>query len=388
MKIGIYVDVAKDEKPSGIGLHIRNLLQALAGIDQENEYLLYFQHDVLGRRKEFLHRPLQPNFRSRPLRFPAGWQGEHPSLWWDRYLLLILRADGVDVFHGPNHILPAFKPSSSIVTIHDLAYFKIDNLYEDTFNAYLKQLTLTALARSAAVIALSENTRRDVESLGVPPERIRVIYGGAHVTPAAEIRVEREEELRRTLGLPERYVLFVGSLGPRKNVPFLLRAFAELKKRDDDPRGLVLVGHRSSASEEIESLIQSLGIESDVVITGYVEDWQLPLIYRMADLFVLPTLYEGFTLVTLEALAYGIPVVATDVSSIREGVGDAALLVEVDNVEALAGAMRRVRDDREVREQLVARGKIQAQKFTWHRCAQETLSIYEDVYQKFRGGER
>ena len=121
-----------------------------------------------------------------------------------------------------------------------------------------------------------------------------------------------------------------------------------------------------------------------MLITGYVEDWQLPLLYRLADVFVLPTRYEGFTLVTLEAMAYGTPVIATDTSSIHEGVGDAAILVELDNIEALARAMHIVLTDSGVRQRLIVQGKLQAQKFTWEQCARDTLALYHQVYDRAR----
>src|SRR5207247_471161 len=134
----------------------------------------------------------------------------------------------------------------------------------------------------------------------------------------------------------DRYILFVGALQPRKNVPFLVRAFAELRRMREIPHKLVLAGPFDVATEEIRGLVREMHLEADVLLTGYLEDWQIPLLYKLADLFVLPTRYEGFTLVTLEAMAYGTPVIATDTSSIREGVGDAALLVAEDDVGGLA----------------------------------------------------
>ncbi len=375
--IGIYVDVANDEKPTGIGLHVRYLVHALADLDRDNEYLLYYQCGLREHRSLFPLQPRQPNFRLRPVRFPTAWKVEHPTVWWEWYLPWVLRRDRLDIFHGPNHFLPAFDPHKSLVTIHDLAYF---SMQVHTFNDVLQAWTRKALTRAAAVIALSENTRRDVEALGVEPERIRVIYGGGNIVPEDQIQYCRISELKKLLRLPEQYILFVGTLQPRKNVPFLLRSFARLKRESNLPHRLVLAGQREAAAEEIDRLISALGISSDVLITGYVEDWQLPLLYRLADVFVLPTRYEGFTLVTLEAMAYGTPVIATDTSSIREGVGDAAILVELDNVEALARAIYTALTDDGLRHRLITQGKLQARKFTWEQCARDTLAIYHKIY--------
>jgi glycosyltransferase involved in cell wall biosynthesis len=381
MRIGIYAELAKDEKPTGIGLHVRNLLDALAHIDRENEYLLYYQQAVLGRRTIPSHLPQQPNFRPRPIRFPARWISDRPRLWWDWYLPWVIRRDRVDIFHGPNHFLPVHDRGRNVVTIHDLAYFHM-RVYD--FNEVLKAWTAKALERAGAVIALSESTRRDIEALGVEPERIRVIYGGPHALPEDRIAYARAGELRQRLHLPERYVLFVGTLLPRKNVPFLLRSFARLKQTTDLPHGLVLAGHRDSASGEIDALVDSLGLTSEVTVTGYVEDWELPLLYKMADMFVLPTFYEGFGMVVQEAMHYGVPVIATDTSALHETVGDAALLVQVDDVEGLAQAMQRVLTDPQLSKELIARGQAQAQKFSWEKNARETLACYQALHKSAR----
>jgi glycosyltransferase involved in cell wall biosynthesis len=171
----------------------------------------------------------------------------------------------------------------------------------------------------------------------------------------------------------------VGTIHPRKNVPFLLRSFAKLKRECHVPHKLVLAGRLDSAAGEVRELIAELGIDGDVIITGYVEDWQIPLLYKNADVFVLPTLYEGFTLVTLEAMAYGTPVISTDTSSIREGVGDAGLLVPVNDVEALTTALARVLTDPHLAKEMVAKGYEQARRFTWQQCARETLDTYEEL---------
>jgi glycosyltransferase involved in cell wall biosynthesis len=254
-------------------------------------------------------------------------------------------------------------------------------IYGDKENAMFVEWTERALRQADHVIALSENTRRDVENAGVAPSRVRVIYGGGRVIPEEKIQYQRMGELKSRLSLPDKYILFVGTLQPRKNVPFLVRSFAKLKETTNIPHKLVLVGHRDSAAVEVENLARTLGIAEDVLITGYVAEWELPLLYKHSDVFVLPTLYEGFTLVTLEAMTYGIPVVATDTSSIREGVGEAALLVQSNDVEELASAIASVLLDQPVRARLIERGKKQAQKFTWERCARETLELYQEVYQ-------
>lgn len=376
MRIGMYVEVALDERPTGIGKHIQCLLDALAEIDDRNEYFLYYPTPLWRARIEFPHRPSRANFRARPVRAPGPLHHSHPRLWWNHYLPRVLRRDKIDVFHGPNHFLPTFPRNQNIVTIHDLAYFHMP-VHGEHMDSILRQWTMLSLKQAGAVIALSENTKRDVEQLGVPAEQIHVIYGGGNIVPEDRIQHERLAELRERLSLPERFILFVGAIQPRKNIPFLVRAFAELKSRRPDlPHHLVLAGPLDSAADEVRALAEQLGLGHQVRMTGYLEDWQIPLLYKAADLFALPTRYEGFTLVTLEAMGYGTPLVATDSSSIKEGVGDAALLVGVDDVKALADAMERGITDAALREELTQKGKKQAAKFTWRNCAQQTLQLY------------
>lgn len=378
MRIGIYADVANEEQIRGVGYHVANLVEHLGRLGGEDEILLYYRRGVLREGPVFLRRLVGANVRLRPVRFPRAWFENRPRLWWSYGLPALIRADRLDVFHGPSHILPATTSVRTVVTIHDVAFFKMD-LYSPGLTASLRSLTGDALRRADRVIALSENTRRDVEGLGVDPGRIRVIYGGGQIVPDDQIRHDRREEVRRTLGLPDRYILFVGYLHPRKNVPFLLRGFARLKQATDLPHKLVLAGARGPAADEIDALIRELGIASDVVITGYLEDWQMPLLYTMADLFVLPTLYEGFTLVTLEAMAYGVPTIATDTSSIREGTGDAAILVPLNDVDSLTSAIRLALTDEDLRRGMVARGRERARMFAWGRCAEETMALYREL---------
>src|SRR5262245_49650053 len=154
MRIGIYVEVARDEKPTGIGLHVRHLVQALAQIDPDNEYLLYYCRPVLGPDLPFPHAPAAANFRLRPVRFPPAWQAKHPTLWWKWRLPQVLHGDRLDVFHGPNHFLPAWDRDRSVVTIHDLAYFNM-TVHHQGENEMLKAWTRFALEQAGSVIALS-----------------------------------------------------------------------------------------------------------------------------------------------------------------------------------------------------------------------------------------
>jgi glycosyltransferase involved in cell wall biosynthesis len=384
MRVGIYADVAKEANPRGVGYHVLRLIDALAGLDGANEYLLYYQQPPWPAPVAPLPLDLPRNFRPRPIRFPASWVDKYPSVWWRHYVRWIALRDGLDVFHGPSHFVPAPSRVATVVTIHDVAYFKMD-LYAAGLTEALKLWTRRSLEWSDYVIAISKNTWADLESLGVPPARLRLIYGGGNIVPYDRIAYARTAELKARFGLPDRYIVFVGTLGLRKNLQFLLRSYAALKVMAPElPHKLVLVGKPFTGFDQLEALIDELGIRQDVIVTGYVDEWQVPLFYKLADLFVLPTLYEGFTLTTIEAMGYGTPVIATDTSSIREGVGDAGILVPVDDVPALAEHMRRVLSEPGLRDALIEAGRHQARKFTWERCARETLDVYEEAFHKRR----
>jgi glycosyltransferase involved in cell wall biosynthesis len=382
MRIGIYIDVLKGEL-RGIGYHVYELIHSLSIIDKKNEYFLYYQRGLSQERDITRYCPKAANFHLRPVRFPKSWISEHPTVWWDYYLPFVIRADHIDVFHSPNYFLPSIPQEKSIVTIHDLAFSKMA-LYSKGFTKSLQYWTEKALQTAGRVIAISENSRKDIEALGVvEPERIRVIYSGSgHIVSEEEIQYERVDDVYAAFQLPRKYILFVGVLHPRKNIPFLVRSYAKLRRETQIPHGLVIAGIRGPATEDITKLIQELDIISDVTITGYVEDWQLSLLYKHADLFVFPTLYEGFGLVVLEAMHYGVPVVATDCSSIREVVGNAATLVPCNDIEAMTKAIYKLLVDSKLRRERITQGKEQAAKFSWQRCASETLSLYNEIYNR------
>jgi glycosyltransferase involved in cell wall biosynthesis len=382
MRIGIYAESAKERERRGVGYHVLNLIQGLAAVDTVNEYLLYYQIAPFERDSYAGFFPAQANVRPRPVRFPSDWTGSRPNLWLNRYLPWVIHSDRVDVFHSPNHFLPAIAPDRTVVTIHDLAYFDMQ-LYERTLNDALCVRTMAALDMAARVIAISNSTRMDIEKLGIDAAKIRLIYaGGGHIVPESQIEYPRMDELRRAFSLPEHYILFVGTVGIRKNLQFLVRSYAELKRTTALPHKLVLVGKKLAGLDELEQLIRELGLVQDVILTDYVEAWQLPLFYKMADLFVLPTLYEGFGLIALEAMAYGLPVVATNTSAIPEVTGDAATLVPLNDVPALTRAMRGPLEDATLRATMIARGLEQAKKFTWEHCARETVALYHEVHDR------
>ena len=293
-----------------------------------------------------------------------------------------LRRVGVDVFHGMDHVGVPFVGRSGryVATVHDV----IALLLPETFTPRHRLVVRTALAmvrrRADLVIVPSRAVERDVvERLGLPADRVVVTPEGCEPrfrpTPCADVLARYR--------LPSRYVLAVGTLEPRKNLTTLLRAFARLRRGAglDPALRLVLVGARGWLDEPIYETVRSLGLDGAVHFAGFVDDDDLPAVYSGAALFVFASLYEGFGLPLLEAMACGVPVVTSNVSAMPEVAGDAAMLVDPRDVDGLAGAIARLLRDDALRERLRAAGLARARKFPWEATARRTLDAYATLAQ-------
>jgi glycosyltransferase involved in cell wall biosynthesis len=269
-----------------------------------------------------------------------------------------------------------------VVTVLDLSFYRYPTAFKAFKRVYLQTMTRLSVRRAKAVIAISESTRRDViELLGVPAERVKRIYCG--VDPALRPLPRAEvEAFRRDKGLPERFVLFLGTIEPRKNVGTLIDAFAALTAAD--PSGtaglrLVLAGGRGWLADPIYARVEERDVRDRVRFAGYVPEEEKALWYNAATCFCYPSLYEGFGLPPLEAMACGTPVITSNVSSLPEVVGKAALTVDPLDSMALCEALRRVLDDRGLRSDLSDRGRARARQFSWVEAARQTADIYGRV---------
>jgi glycosyltransferase involved in cell wall biosynthesis len=245
---------------------------------------------------------------------------------------------------------------------------------------YIMRVLPRMMRRLTRVISVSESTRRDLESFAqVDPDRIRVIHNGADLARfSPRDRDAARSAVAAGLGLPRNFLLYIARLEhPGKNHVRLLEAFASLKRDTALPHKLVLVGSRWNGAEQIETKVTELGLESDVIFPGFVANETLPDLYAAADLFVFPSLFEGFGIPVLEAMACGTPVCAADVSSIPEVVGEAGLLFDPHEPKAIADAMRRLLTNPSLRAELVQRGLDQANRFTWDGAAAAVLEELE-----------
>lgn len=286
----------------------------------------------------------------------------------------------IDVLHSMGYVKPVVSRCPSVVTVYDLSFL----VYPDTFNRanqlYLSLLTRYSVRQANRIIAISSSTKQDlVRILGVPAERVAVVYPGVEDCFRPERDQRRLKEFRYRQQLTEPFILFFGTLEPRKGADTLLEAYALLRKETNLPHSLVLGGAKGWLSERIFDRVRELGLEQSVRFTGYVPQEEQPLWYNCADLFVYPSLYEGFGFPPLEAMACGTPVVTSNVSSLPEVVGDAARLVEPGKAADLFEAMATVLSDEDRRRQMAQRGLARAGAFSWSEAARSTLDIYQAV---------
>jgi glycosyltransferase involved in cell wall biosynthesis len=377
LRIGIYIEPVKVSNKTGISRYIIGLLETLTLIDTNNTYYLYYQTDLLNKQTiNWLSNC--PNVVHRPLRFPHSWLGDHPRLWWKFYLPFFLYLDKIDVFHGPNHYVPLGGNVPSIVTIHDLAYYYM-NVHGEGMDRVLKDWTNQAMAKAAKVVAVSKSTANDCEKEGVPADKLTVIYQGYNGADDATV----ETLSYHLTQLPDSsmpFILFIGTIQPRKNIPYLLESFAQISAQV--PHNLVIAGAPGEDSEIVDKLITKHQLASRVIKLGYISDEQRSALYQHAEVFVYPSKYEGFGLVILEAMSYGVPVITSNNSSLPEAAGEAAILVNADSPTDLAEAMKKVCLDGSLRENLTIKGLEQALHFTWLDCAKSMLALYKDTAHK------
>ncbi len=286
---------------------------------------------------------------------------------------------GVTVFHATEHLLPVLPGARSVFTLHDTAYLLFPQHHLLQNRVYLTVMMPRFLARADRVICVSENTRRDaLRFYRLDPAKVVVIPEGVEPRFQPADDPARLAELRQRYGLPERYLLSVCTLEPRKNLVTLLDAYAALRARHPGV-GLVLAGGKGWLYESVFDRLRALGLENQVVLPGFVPDEDLPALIRGAAAFAYPSVFEGFGLPPLEAMACGTPVVVSDASSLPEVVGAAGVLLPPHDPAAWAQALERVLSDADWRADLSARGLARARQFTWEAAARRTLALYTEL---------
>lgn len=362
---------ASSYRSAGISAYIRNLLHALKAEDG-----LYFKV-LVGRDSNPEGAPL-PLVRSTiPTATPL------PRILWEQLALpAVLRRINADLLHAPAFVGPLLSHKPQVITVHDLSFMRYPAFFRRGNRLYLRTMTGIACRRASAVIAVSDFTKQEVVNLlKVPDSRVHTIYHGVQPRFCPRPR-EEVARFRAQQGLPERFILYMGTLEPRKNLLTLLRAFARLH---DPTLHLVLAGGKGWLYDEIFDEIAALGINEVVHLPGYVPSDMQALWYNAAMAFAYLSHYEGFGLPIIEAQACGTPVLTGNTTALPEAAGDAALLVPPENVEAVAEGLHRLIRDTALRDTLRQRGRNHAAQFTWEKTAAQTTRLYRNILMEKRG---
>jgi glycosyltransferase involved in cell wall biosynthesis len=312
----------------------------------------------------------------------SAWATDKPvaRILWEQLALPWTR---LDLLHSTAFVSPLVSPWSTVVTVYDLSFIHYPACFPPGRRAYLRLLTRLSCHRARRVIAISDSTRRDlVQQWGIPASRIMVAYPGVG-EQFRPLPAETVEAFRVQRGLPERFILHLGTLQPRKNLVRLIQAYRRLRANGSAAK-LVLAGGKGWHYHQVLVEIEKLDLRSDVLLPGFVAETELPFWYNAATTLAYPSLYEGFGLPVVEAMACHTPVVTSTVSSLPEAAGDAALLVDPYDTGALADALHRSLVDDALREEMQAKGHQHAAGFSWERTATDTVAAYQQALREGR----
>jgi len=386
MRIGIDArTILNPEKGDaiGVGHYTYQLIRHLVDIDKENEYVLFFDFRV---REKDIKKFARPNVKIKF--YPYSDYKKYLPVAYNEILgTATLAREKLDVIHStsPTSRIPASYRGKTVVTVHDLASYKFPDIFPKLKVARYKAVLKLMIDKSDKVIAVSNSTKNDLCNIfKCPEEKVQVIYSGFDKRLFEQSQVTREKVLEKYDIAGGKYILFLGTLEPVKNISRLFEAYKIFKENCKKNGGkcehkLVMAGKRGWMAKEYKKIAKDLGITKDVVFTGYIVGDELVPLFKNADFFVMPSLYEGFGTTVLEAFATGTPAIVSDVSSIPEIAGDAAYRVNPLNTQEIAEAMTKLATDDKLRYDLRQKGFQQVEKFDWEKCARETLEVYKSL---------
>jgi len=369
--IGHLLSFEASYRQAGVSRYTEALIRELPALAPDDEFVVF-----AGRARPPENRQFDPRIEWVHSPLPTAKPGVRIA-WEQTSGLSIAQRYRLDVIHAPVNVTPVVSGAPRVVTIHDLAFHLYPEQYPGAKQRYLRAMTRVSVRRASRVISVSDATRRDIIRLyGCPPERVSTVNNGV----GPEFRRLPEDEIarfREQNHLPEQFILFLGTLQPRKNLETLLRAYARVANQTG--WRLVVVGAAGWSYEPTYATVVELGLTDSVTFAGFADPSELPLWYNAAGMLVYPSVYEGFGLPAVEAMACGTPVIAANNSSLPEVVGDAGLLVGTKDVEAMAHAIATLVRDPELRHELSRRGCQRAAAFSWRKTAEATLDVYRDA---------
>ncbi len=363
MLVGIDASRAIADRPTGTETYSRRLIQALLSHECSHRFRLYA--------RSLPSSDIFPEAELRAIPFPRLWT--HVRLSWE------MARRPPDLLFVPAHVLPLIHPRRSLVTIHDLGYLTFPRAHPWQQRLYLDVSTRWNAHTATHVLTDSKATKADLSTYyGIDPDKITVAYPGADESLQPVHDTATIGSTKARYGIADDYFLYLGTLQPRKNLDRLVEAFAQFFTRHSSPPvQLVLAGKRGWLCTELFEQIEQQGLEQQVCFPGYIAQEDKAALLSGATAFVFPSLYEGFGLPVLEAQACGSPVITSITSSLPEVAGDAALLVDPRDSTAIANAMERLVDDRNLRVELIERGFANAGRFSWQACAETVLKVIE-----------
>lgn len=351
---------------TGVENYSYQLLYHLSKIDHNNTYLVY-----LDPRVNQISQNWPENFQFKTLNWPIMWT--QLGLAWQTYL------DSLDLLFITAHTLPLLKNPflKSLITVHDLGAEYLGSLHQIKQRLYLGLMTRIQLKFASKIIAVSQATKKDLElKVGIESKKIEVVYEGVNDQAKSESKININKQFDIQKG---KYFLFVGTIQPRKNLERVIEAYIRVYGTRLDPPKLVLAGEKGWLSESIYQKAHQSPLRDKILFLGRVDDEVLSSLYQKAISLVFPSLFEGFGLPILEAFKYDCPVITSNLSAMPEVAGNAALLVDPYSVDQIAQAMDRVTSDNQLRRSLISKGRQQFKKFSWEKCAHETLTVIEGV---------
>jgi glycosyltransferase involved in cell wall biosynthesis len=354
----------------GIGTYIRNLLRQLARLDRQTEFVLLCRPEDMPSLAS-----LGENLR------PVAETSRNYSIIEQIKIPLALKRERVTLFHAPHYVLPPLVACRSVVTIHDCIHLMFPQYLPNRLAlGYARASIFAAARRATRVLTVSESSKRDIlRFVDIKPEKIDVIYNAYDERFAVEPREEDVDRVRERYQLHDEFVLYAGNVKPHKNLERLIEAFHLVRRRGLDHLRLVLIGDEISTYAALRRAVHRHQLHPYVRFLGYLPEETLGVMYRLAGVFVFPSLYEGFGLPPLEAMASGTPVVTSNVSSLPEVAGDAAVLVDPYDPNAIANGIYQVLTDDQLRRDLRARGAARARQFSWEQSARRVREIYGEV---------
>jgi len=367
MRISINCRSFLKKQCTGIGRYASRLVQSLVELDAKNDYFLYVPKKLFDTKRRV------PKIKTRNFHVKVDLFDQGPNK--------ILK--NIDVYHAPSPEFLNIKDTKIIVTVHDLIHRTYPQCHTEESIKTLDQQFEGIVEKASKIICCSQSTINDLQKyFPVDPSKVHLVYQGVDnqiFFPLVEQQKSDAWQIIRGKGIKEKFLLFVGTIEPRKNLDNVLRALSDLKKKGKFPGQLVVVGMKGWMCEHIHDFVKEMDLESDVVFLGYISDQELNSLYNLCQVFLFPSFYEGFGFPIVEAFSCGTAVITSNVSSCGEIAADAALKINPGEPQEIADGINRIIEDNEFKESLKAKALKRADDFSFNKTARETLQVYREA---------